>query len=215
MTWADVKSQTAITDGLWYCANNAETITISGDMATVSNVTRKATTSAHDDDTGLQTYTVYQGSGSAVIDQCTFQGLLNDAVGLDAQSSGRGVGGIAGSNYATVSNCFAYNNIVNCYACSGGIVGINSGSVVNCASASYFVDSYVNDGLGETVGLNNGGTVTNCYFDNANGAGVYGNAGGGTGIDLMAATSLPGFDSEFWSIASGAHPVLINAAEFL
>ena len=79
---------------------------------------------------------------------------------------GSSAGGIAKSNYGTISNCYNTGNVTatsywNCYD-SGGIAGSNYGTISNCynigniASLSY---SHYSGGIAGS----NYGTISNCY----------------------------------------------------
>jgi hypothetical protein len=72
------------------------------------------------------------------------------------------VGGLVGTNYGTVSNCYSTGTASCKVSCVGGLVGRNDGTVSNCYSTSS-----VSGGGGwyaaGLVGYNYGGTVSNCY----------------------------------------------------
>ena len=69
------------------------------------------------------------------------------------------VGGLVGSNYGTISECYSVVSIMG-YIHVGGLVGDNSGSISKCYSTgSISAASYV----GGLVGWNSSGAITNCY----------------------------------------------------
>ncbi len=75
-------------------------------------------------------------------------------------SGGERVGGIAGENYGTVTNCYNAGDVSGSTDYCGGIVGANHGTVTNCYNAGDV--SGGTDYCGGIVGVNHG-TVTNCY----------------------------------------------------
>jgi filamentous hemagglutinin family protein len=73
------------------------------------------------------------------------------------------VGGLAGQNYGTVSNCYAKNMVVagdSNYI--GGLLGSNGG-LVNRSYANGSVNGVHSDDVGGLVGYNNQGTITDSY----------------------------------------------------
>jgi hypothetical protein len=73
--------------------------------------------------------------------------------------SGSLVGGLAGSNYGSIANCYSTGTITG-KGYVGGLVGLSRGSTTNCCSTgSVDGDGY----LGGLVGYNFCGSITNCY----------------------------------------------------
>ena len=71
------------------------------------------------------------------------------------------VGGIAGRNYGTISNCYSSGSVSGTGDYVGGMVGDNYyGTVINCYSTGLVSGTW--DYVGGLVGVNDG-TVTNCY----------------------------------------------------
>ena len=110
-------------------------------------------------------------SGLYIDSSADYQGLLgyglfgyvsgsgkvqNLSVSGTVTGSGEDVGGIAGDNSGTVTNC-AFSGSVS-GGDVGGVVGDNGGSVINCTFSGSASGS---DQVGGVVG-NNGGSVTNC-----------------------------------------------------
>jgi hypothetical protein len=82
------------------------------------------------------------------------------------------VGGLAGTNVGTITNCYSTGSVTG-YRYVSGLVGYNYGTVTNCYSIGSVTG---NDGagrLGGLVGENWYGTITNCYSTGI----VTGNAG--------------------------------------
>jgi hypothetical protein len=69
-------------------------------------------------------------------------------------------GGLAGSNYGTISNCYVTGSVSGGDQCIGGLVGINEETVNNCYSAGSVTGGFFVGGL---VGLHDNGNVSNSY----------------------------------------------------
>ncbi len=108
-------------------------------------------------------------SGLYINSNSNYQGLFG-YTGADAEisnlgvsgsvSGGGGVGGVVGSNYGTLTNC--YNTaVVSGEGPVGGVVGDNEGgTLTNCYNTAS-VSAYSE--VGGVVGVNASGTLTNCY----------------------------------------------------
>jgi len=81
------------------------------------------------------------------------------------------VGGIAGRNNGTITNCCSYvainvstygNSSYNC--CAGGIAGHNEGTISYCFSSSSIAGPQSNSGTGGIVGSSHYSVVQNCIF---------------------------------------------------
>ena len=101
------------------------------------------------------------GYSSGTIEGCTVE------INVDGGSSGQYVGGVVGYNTGTVSSCLNDDTRpVSGHADIGGIAGYNGGSdalVDGCTNRGH-VGSYTSGlNVGGIVGLNDGGTVTNCH----------------------------------------------------
>jgi len=71
------------------------------------------------------------------------------------------VGGLAGANGGTVSNCYSTGLVGGTGSYVGGLVGENGGSITSCYSSASIIADWSVGGL---VGLNSwAGSVTNCY----------------------------------------------------
>lgn len=86
---------------------------------------------------------------------------------------GKNTGGIAGTNFGTVTNCHVGSDVVisamGQFPHVGGIVGYNEGTIDGCTSAASVTNTYDVDGYGGIAGNNSeGGLVKNClYLGNA------------------------------------------------
>jgi len=132
----------------------------------------------------------------------------------DITGGGNDTGGVAGGNNGTISNCYnmgtvdssgnevggvvGYNNgaVLSCYNTGpvngdgdnvGGVVGSNDSSpctIKNCYNAGGVTGGI--DSTGGVVGWNNGGEVSNCYYNSDVCSGLFsignGNAGDATGL---------------------------------
>ena len=88
-------------------------------------------------------------------------------------SGNRFIGGVVGSNGATVTNCYNSASVISKNEYAGGVVGSNTGIVTDCYNDGAITG---NNYVGGVVGANNGGVVTRAY----NAGKVYGeNAIGG------------------------------------
>ncbi len=68
------------------------------------------------------------------------------------------VGGVAGENYGTVTNCCNTGNVSDGFV-AGGVVGYNLGTITNCYNTGAVSGTFY---VGGVIG-NNVGAVTNCY----------------------------------------------------
>ena len=75
-------------------------------------------------------------------------------------TGGYNVGGVAGSNSGTVSNCYFTGSVTGKNYHSGGVVGYNGGTVSNCYNIG---DISGKDYVGGVAGYNTKGTVEYCY----------------------------------------------------
>jgi hypothetical protein len=96
-------------------------------------------------------------------------------------NSGTGyyVGGLVGSNWGTITNCYSTGSVTGDYYV-GGLVGINSDTITNCyATGSVSGEFYVSGLVGQ-----NYGTITNCYSTGSVSgySGVGGLVGDGGGV---------------------------------
>ncbi len=124
------------------------------DSGTIKNVIVSGSVIGSSHSGGVLAY----NNGGLVINCCS-----NVTISGDNSSSSNG--GIVGYNNA--------GSVVNCYnlgavggsGTNGGVVGYNSenGKVLNCYNSGAVSGGHTNGGV---VGSNNGGTVTNGYFDN-------------------------------------------------
>lgn len=157
-----------------------------------------------------------------IVEKCSFTG------NIDAGFSSL-VGGITGRNFADVVNSYAQATIAIStaarYANVGGISGQNAGSIANSYSASVIDPASQGSAVGGLLGWNDGGTMTNCFYDSDittqtvivaiddNAAGTATSAGATTTAMLDAATyTNAGWDlgwtgAEVWTTA-GSYPVL-------
>lgn len=91
---------------------------------------------------------------NGTIESCTNSGTI---------SGNSIVGGVVGSNSASVTNCYNIGSVSGEDSNVGGVVGSNAASLTNCYSAGTVSGRGY---IGGVAGSTNGGTVANCYFDN-------------------------------------------------
>ena len=120
--------------------------------------------------------------------------------------TGNNVGGLVGLSYGPIRNSYATGN-VTANSTVGGVVGYNLSTMTNV----YYSGKLTAGGasVGMIVGDNNGGTVTNAYFDKSlNGAiaaiGVTGNAATSNALGLTSAQMLQGSNFAGFNFTSTA-----------
>jgi len=78
------------------------------------------------------------------------------------------VGGIAGSNYATITNCYNIGAVSNYYGFElGGVVGFSSGTLTNCYNAGTTTPKVIGTSdanIGGVVGKSTT-TISHCYWN--------------------------------------------------
>ncbi len=125
------------------------------------------------------------------------------------------VGGLAGENLGTISNCYSSGTVSGSGNYAGELVGNNSGTINNCYSAGNVSATGYCGGL---VGIGSG-NITNCYsMASVNGisgkyffGGLVGEQNGGTISDCFAAGSVAGGDSTGGLIGSEQSSTIINS----
>lgn len=85
--------------------------------------------------------------------------LQNLGVKASYIKGGYHVGGVCGSSWGTVSNCYNTGSVTGSDAV-GGVCGTNDGTVTNCYNTGSVTGSFY---VGGVCGLNEFDTVTNCY----------------------------------------------------
>ncbi|WP_193317461.1 YDG domain-containing protein [Janthinobacterium violaceinigrum] len=120
--------------------------------------------------------------------------------------TGNNIGGLVGLSYGPIRNSYATGN-VTANSTVGGVVGYNLSTMTNV----YYSGKLTAGGasVGMIVGDNNGGTVTNAYFDKSlNGAiaaiGVTGNAATSNALGLTSAQMLQGSNFAGFNFTSTA-----------
>ncbi|WP_426057607.1 beta strand repeat-containing protein [Janthinobacterium sp. PSPC2-1] len=108
--------------------------------------------------------------------------------------TGNNIGGLVGLSYGPIRNSYATGN-VTANSTVGGVVGYNLSTMTNVYYSGKLTAGGVSVGM--IVGDNNGGTVTNAYFDKSlNGGiaaiGVTGNAATSNALGLTSAQMLQG-----------------------
>jgi hypothetical protein len=109
------------------------------------------------------TYTTAANISYVGVFGCVWGGTIQN-IGLEnilISSNGYQVGGLVGTNYGTITNCYAAGSIsgINCV---GGLVGLNeSGGMLSSCYA--FVSVSGQDSVGGLTGANRNGTNTSCY----------------------------------------------------
>ena len=108
-------------------------------------------------------------SGIYISNETDYQGLVGvlgsggtlQNLGVKASyiKGGYHVGGVCGSSWGTVSNCYNTGSVTGSYAV-GGVCGTNDGTVTNCYNTGNVAGSEM---VGGVCGWNEFDTVTNCY----------------------------------------------------
>jgi hypothetical protein len=166
-------------------------------------------------DLGLIDPDVDTGTGDRVgsLAGCLGEGTITNCYVVGGSVSGAdAVGGLLGVNgYGTITNCYAqgngYGTITNCYAqgCSvmgtgfdvGGLVGYNGGLITNCYSAGSVSGMMDAGGL---VGKNDGGTVTESFWDTQTSGQV--TSDGGTGKTIAEMQTESTFTDAGWDFVA-------------
>src|SRR5574344_214495 len=141
-------------------------------------------------------------------------GTITNCTGSGSVSGSSLVGGVCGLNGGTVANCTGSGAVTSTGSYVGGVCGLNDGgTITNCAGSGAVTStgSYVggvcgrngrnhdatitncissgavsgSNYVGGVCGDNDGGTITNCYYDST----VY--TGSGIGSGRVGATGLP------------------------
>src|SRR5574344_1389089 len=119
------------------------------------------------------------GLNGGTVANCTGSGAVT--------STGSYVGGVCGLNDGgTITNCAGRGAVTSTGAYVGGVCGRNGrnhdATITNCISSGAVSGSNY---VGGVCGDNDGGTITNCYYDST----VY--TGSGIGSGRVGATGLP------------------------
>ena len=120
-------------------------------------------------------------------------------------AAGNMVGGLVGelNSHGSITDCYNAGMILNANDTIGGIVGRNQGTLRRVYSSGYAKNGYA------IVGLNQGGTYDDCYYDRK----VYYQQPGVEHNEVMpvdVTTSMFSLfaNSSVWSTASGRYPIL-------
>ncbi len=91
-------------------------------------------------------------------------GRISNCYNTGAVGGDSNVGGVVGWNDSNgkVSNCYNVGDVVGTGSYVGGVVGYNLGLLLNCYSVGDVTGRYE---VGGVVGYNEGGTVSNCYYN--------------------------------------------------
>ncbi|MFO7992282.1 MAG: GLUG motif-containing protein [Thermoplasmata archaeon] len=136
-------------------------------------------------------------------------GPLSNSYATGTVTGDDDVGGLVGLNYNTVSNTYARGNVSG-NSEVGGLVGENSGTV-NTSYATGEVSG--NTDVGGLVGLNDGGTVSNSFWDNQTSGQTTSDGGTGKNTTEMKTQSTFtdagwDFDNTWWMIEDETYPLL-------
>ena len=104
-------------------------------------------------------------------------------------------GGMAGSNYGSISNCFSTGTVnvgINSQYI-GGLVGTSAGSISNCSSAASVIGTHEPHSLGGLEGRN-AGSISNCSSTGTVNGGI-----GSKGIGGLAGDNYQGSISDCFS----------------
>jgi hypothetical protein len=145
------------------------------------------------------------GENSGEICNCYAIGNMSS---LDGTVVGGYSGGLVGENSGKISNCYAKGNVsFNHNGPAGGLAGRNiKGSISNCyATGSVYSMAFVNGGL---VGVSEGGTVSNSYYNiQASGQSDKGKGDGKTTEEMLAKSTYEGWDfNSIWVMHPGNYP---------
>ncbi|WP_219137205.1 S-layer family protein, partial [Janthinobacterium sp. UMAB-60] len=131
--------------------------------------------------------------------------------------SGNNIGGLVGLSYGPIRNSYATGNVTG-NSTVGGVVGYNLFTMTNV----YYSGKLTAGGasVGMIVGDNNGGTVTNAYFDKSlnsmiaaigvTGNGATSNALGLTSAQMLQGSNFAGFNFTGTAGATGNNWVLVS-----
>jgi hypothetical protein len=105
----------------------------------------------------------YLGLFGSVAGEVKNLGIEN--VGITDGNNSWCLGGLAGWNDGTVSNCFSTGAITggNVSYCLGGLAGWNNGDISNCFSTGTVTGGDYSVYLGGLAGYNYCGTISNCF----------------------------------------------------
>ena len=105
-------------------------------------------------------------------------GTIENCYSTGAVSGSSGVGGVCGDNYGTITDCYSTGAVSAAGDKVGGFCGYNDDTIKNCYNTGTVSGS---SEVGGVCGYNNGGTITNCYNTGAvSGTGGY--VGGVCGV---------------------------------
>jgi hypothetical protein len=111
------------------------------------------------------------------------------------------VGGLAGLNYGTISNCSATGTVTGSSYTVGGLAGSNVGTVRNCYATATVTGGISSHSIGGLIGYLATGTVSNCYAAGA----VTGNSdiGGLVGYNYNSSGTVTAC---FWDVQLSGQP---------
>lgn len=158
------------------------------------------------------------GENAALFDGIGSDGTVKNLqlvnVSYTVQQNGA-AGGIANSNYGTITACSVKGDITANSGDIGGIATFNNGSIIGCWFDGILTTNYAEGG----IAVYNYGSVTACFYGGNAGQGVYSNQGGTvdatkvegtttwrTAVDDMNA-ALTGNDYQ-WVLGANNLPVL-------
>ena len=128
--------------------------------------------------TGLTiTTNTIDGENAALFDGIGSDGTVKNLqlvnVSYTVQQNGA-AGGIANSNYGTITACSVKGDITANSGDIGGIATFNNGSIIGCWFDGILTTNYAEGG----IAVYNYGSVTACFYGGNAGQGVYSNQGG-------------------------------------
>ena len=152
--------------------------------------------------TGLAITTNSTGGENAVLfgsvgSNGTVKNLQLKDVNCDVQQNGV-AGGIANSNYGTITACSVTGEIKANNGAAGGIAVINFGTITACWFDGNLTTSYDNGG----IAAYNYSTITTCFYGGNAGHGAY-NQGG-----TVEATKVDGVTVKWQTAVDGMNPAL-------
>jgi hypothetical protein len=163
----------------------------------IGNANNKYNGHFNDNDEEIKKIIGLNNTGFNDVDDKKYQGLFGyiDSNGIVKNIGIEGgeikgkdfIGGVAGENEGTITNCYNTGSISGSGASAwvGGVAGINEGTITNCYNTGLISAGGAYAYVGGVAGYNNYGTITNCYNTGSfSGSGAYAYVGGVAGRNL-------------------------------
>ena len=116
------------------------------------------------------------------------------------------VGGVIGSNYGTITNCYNTGSVNGTSDSVGGVIGSNYGTITNCYNIGSVSGSEGN--VGGVIGRNEfNASITNCYYDST----IY--TGNAIGANRGTATKVEGKTTEQYKTGEVAYLLQLDQSD--